>query len=111
MVFFNFTNQPTFHFFWWATSGGLDVALLVASAFESAEANAETDEGVNAFAIARDRLAHLLKEACMEHLGIDEASDLGWPGEPAPVVSDPDRPGESATDDLTYPLMAWPGRS
>ena len=63
-IFFNFVNEPTYHFFEWVRSGGLgDVPRLIARAYDQAEQSPWLEMGEDVCTVVRDTLANLLWDA------------------------------------------------
>jgi hypothetical protein len=95
-IFFNFVNEPTYHFFEWVRSGGLgDVPKLIARAYDKAEQSPWLEMGEDVDTVARDTLSDLLRDA-VGSKGIFPSEGLGEIGAAMPVQAG-----------LTYPLLMW----
>jgi hypothetical protein len=95
-IFFNFVNEPTYHFFEWVRSGGLgDVPRLIARASDKAEQSPWLEMGEDVCTVVRDTLANLLCDA-VGTKGIFPSEGRGEIGAAMPVQAG-----------LTYPLLMW----
>jgi hypothetical protein len=96
-IFFNFVNEPTYHFFEWVRSGGLgDVPRLIARAYDQAEQSPWLEMGEDVGTVVRDTLANLLCDA-VGNKGIFPPEGRGEIGGAAMPVQ----------AGLTYPLLMW----
>ena len=60
-IFYNFVNEPTYHFFEWVRSGGLgDVPRLIARAYDKAEQSPWLEMGEDVCTSVRDTLAGII---------------------------------------------------
>jgi hypothetical protein len=94
-IFFNFVNEPTYHFFQWVRSGGLGgIPRLIARAYEKAEQSPWLEIGEDVCTAVRDTLANLLRDAV--------ASKGLFPSERLGETSGTAMPVQAG---LTYPLL------
>jgi hypothetical protein len=93
MEFFNFINEPSFHFFKWVTeSGAIDLPALVAQAMKQVEEDKGFQMGMDVSWAAKSQLASLLEETLWDRLW------HSWCGEIGQV--------DATVESLTEPLLA-----